>query len=191
MVSVNCPSGDLAVEESVECTASYISTEEDVAAGNIRNTATASAGGVTSDSDSFEVVFEGTPALSLTKSASPTNHTNPGELTVYTFTVTNIGNVPINSVTVQDPMPDESRGCDAAVTLQPGASLQCNGYYTIKGGNANQTINNCASASGMYKEQKISSPEACVDIYYQASAPPPEKKEKPVDCDANPGHQDC
>ena len=197
MVSVSCPTGIIDIAECIECTASYTTTVEDIAAGVIRNTATASAGEVNSNADSFEVIFEYTPVLSLTKSAEPSSFSNAYQLITYIFTITNTGNVPISPpFTIQDPLLDEFRGCDALGVLQPGGTAQCKGYYKIRDHDKSQkpTLTNCASVSGMYKNQSVISLEACADVYYQPTAPtlmqPPEHEE-PVSCDANPDQPDC
>ena len=192
MISVSCPAGGLAVGESMECSASYTSTDEDVAAEIIRNTATASAEEVISNSDSFEVVYEKSPALSLTKSAEPTCFSNAYQLITYFFTITNTGNVPISPpFTIQDPLLDEFRGCDALGVLQPGGTAQCKGYYKIRDHDKSNkdTVTNCASVSGMYNRDVIISEEACTNIYYQPPAPTSEPPS--VDCDTNPDRPDC
>ena len=176
MVTVNCPSGELAVGESMECTATYTSTLDDVAAEVIRNTAVASAGDISSEPDSFEVILEVSPELSLTKSANPTNYNKSGQLIIYTFNMTNTGNVTLaGPFEIEDPMLDQFR-CAAINTLLPGASQECYGYYRIREWDTNQTITNCATASGIYQGQPINSNEACADVYYE----PPKKRPAPA-----------
>ena len=175
-VDVSCPAGSLAAGATVECSASYTTTEEDVANGFVRNTATASANGTNSNEASFEVVLEVTPELSLTKSASPGSHTNPGELITYSFTLTNEGNVTLSDpFSINDPLVDEFR-CSFPATLAVGESFQCKGYYLVRESDAGQTINNCASASATYMSQTVDSLQACAETYYQ----PPSQEPPPV-----------
>ena len=172
-VDVSCPAGSLAAGATVECSASYTTTEEDVANGFVRNTATASANGINSNEDSFEVVLEVTPELSLTKSASPGSHTNPGELITYNFTLTNEGNVTLsNPFSINDPQVDEFR-CSFPATLAVGESFQCNGYYLVRNSDAGNTINNCADATATYQGNLVSSSTSCADTYYQPPAQEP------------------
>ena len=67
-----CSAGNLAVGATVNCSATYTVTQADLDAGCVTNVATASGGGVTSPTDSKTVLATQSPALTLTKSPSPT-----------------------------------------------------------------------------------------------------------------------
>ncbi len=54
------------------------------------------------------------PALSVVKTATTASITAAGQPVVYTFTVTNPGNVTLTGITVADPI------CDAAPVLRAG-----------------------------------------------------------------------
>ncbi len=185
MVDVECPAGSLLSGANMTCTATYITTADDVAAGIVRNTATAFAGDAKSNADSFEVFLEALPAIKLTKSGTPTFFTKAGEVIVFSFTATNIGNVPLSSpFSLSDSMLDEWN-CNADISIAPNESFRCNGIHVIQNGEIGQTLNNCASISGAYEGSTISSAEACTDIYYE----PP--KTKRTSCDIDPNSWDC
>ncbi|NYV74761.1 DUF6923 family protein [Streptomyces sp. UH6] len=132
----DCPTGSLAPGDSAVCNAHYTVTEADIAAGRIDNTATATAlvpGGpaVTSPQATAQVKTGGTPprsSLSVAKKAQvkDTDHdgrTDPGDVVVWHFTVTNTGTTPLAAMTVADPRAGKVT-CRAA-TLAPGASTTC------------------------------------------------------------------
>ena len=190
-VDVTCPSGGLDVGASMDCSASYTTTADDVAAGSITNHAVASANDMTAE-DSFTVGLVANPALSLTKSADPSSFTKENTLIVYTFAVTNTGNVPINApFELKDPRLDQWE-CPSQ-TLQPGEALTCNGYYRTSTSDTGNTVNNCARVSGYYNGNAVTSSDACTDIYYQ----PPREREQPLPpqvqsaCEVNTSSWDC
>ncbi|MDZ4159500.1 MAG: hypothetical protein U1B80_06900, partial [Anaerolineaceae bacterium] len=81
--------------EALTCTATYIVQAADVAAGSITNIATATVGGVSSNTDTVTVRMP-TPAIQLQKTGtlnldvvSPNGVANPGDTVSYAFTVTN------------------------------------------------------------------------------------------------------
>jgi uncharacterized repeat protein (TIGR01451 family) len=186
-VDVTCPGGGLDVGASMECSASYTTTADDVIAGSIVNHATASTNGVTAD-DSFKVDLEANPALSLTKSAEPTSFTKEGTLIRYSFDVTNTGNIPLDApFTLGDPLLEQWE-CPTQ-TLQPGDSLSCVGYYRTRTSDTGNTINNCATVSASYFGGTVTSESACTNAYYQ---PPRERPSTPQSaCDINPDSFDC
>lgn len=194
-IDVTCPGGGLDVGVSIDCTASYTTTADDVAAGSITNQATASADGATAE-DSFTVKLITNPSLSLTKSADPTSFTKEGTLIIYSFAVTNTGNVPIDTpFELNDPMLDQW-SCPSQ-TLQPGESLSCTGYYRTRTFNIGNTVNNCAKATGYYNGNAVTSSNACTDIYYQPHRERPEEPREPQEpdppsaCEIDPSSWDC
>ena len=133
-----CPSVALAPGASVDCWATYTVTPADLEAGQIKNTATAS--GVdpaletqTSAPSSSAVAAQRLPALTLVKSSAQPSYAAGGPV-VYTFSVTNTGNVIVDGIFVAD---DHTTGngvmgvitCPVQ-TLAPGASTLCTGTYT-------------------------------------------------------------
>jgi len=176
MVAVTCPPVGLAPGEKVDCTATYTTTEDDVARGSIINTALASVGGTNSQESSFQIELDPSAEsakLSLIKSTDPAFHSYKGELIIYIFDVTNTGSVPLTSpFTINDPKLDELI-CTPPEQLSMGRSFECRGYYRVREFDIGKTINNCASVSGTYQGQSISSEEACANIPYDSSGEPP------------------
>ncbi|MCT1479836.1 DUF11 domain-containing protein, partial [Microbacterium sp. p3-SID336] len=100
--TVICPQPTLAGAATQTCTAEspYVITQADVDAGIVANTATASGTtpdgqGLTSEPSSTSTPLQAAPALSILKSASPSDPSSfvVGQTVTYSFLVTNTGNV--------------------------------------------------------------------------------------------------
>ncbi|MFD9719265.1 SpaA isopeptide-forming pilin-related protein [Streptomyces sp. NPDC059076] len=168
---VSCPVTTLAVGETVTCTATYTVTAQDVAAGSIDNTATASgtSGGnpVVSPPSSETVPIARPARISIEKQV-----TTPGPYTVgtqvgYAYTVTNTGGQQVTGVQVND---DRVTGitCDAT-TLEPagesGDSTICQGTYTITAADVDAgSVTNIATATGTAPGGPVTSPPAQATI---------------------------
>ncbi|WP_198293619.1 DUF7507 domain-containing protein, partial [Algoriphagus resistens] len=126
--------GTLAPGESATIITAYTVTQEDVDNGSIINLVTATGtdpdGGETEDED--EVIIDGTqnPSIGVVKTADQTTYDEAGTVVSYTLVVTNIGNVTLTDVTVEDPLTelDETVGPG---TLTPGESATVLTSYTI------------------------------------------------------------
>ena len=97
-LTVDCPDAPLAPGVTGHCSASYVTTQADIDAGSIDNSAVASAGApdgtpVTSNVSTATVPVDQTPQLTLVKSVSPTTANVAGDRVDYSFQVTNSGNV--------------------------------------------------------------------------------------------------
>ncbi len=107
-----CEAATLDRGEALTCTEDYIVTQEDIDAGEIVNTA-----GVTAQNPSGDPVggpgspITGTettgvpaaaPAMTVSKTASPTTLGPVGSFVTYSFTVQNTGNTTLQNVTVDD-----------------------------------------------------------------------------------------
>ncbi|QUJ78258.1 DUF11 domain-containing protein [Sulfitobacter albidus] len=137
---VSCPAlpaNGLAPEEALTCTGSYLTTQADVDAGRIDNTATASANGTTSPPATATILAQQTPSLSLSKTAEPVPAAEffTGKVVRYTYVTTNTGNTTITApVTVTDNLiPAAGITCDAfpAAGLAPGETTTCRADYTV------------------------------------------------------------
>ena len=170
--SINCGGNSnviasLAAGASVVCTATYTTTQGDLDAGSITNTAEASGGGPaggTKTEDTLTIPAVQVPQLQIQKAASIQGFAQPGTSVTYTFTVTNTGNVTLTNVTVTDPMPGLSAincGGNSPVipSLAPGASVTCTATYVVTIANVkNQSITNTAAATGTAPDdQSVSS----------------------------------
>jgi len=153
IASVNCPalpSGGLAPGDSLTCSASYITTQGDLDAGDVVNVASATDGTTTSPDVTETVTADQAPALSMTKTATPQSYANVGDSISYDYVVTNTGNVTISDpITVSDNR-IASVTCPALPTggLAPGATLTCTGTdFATQADIDNGSITNEATAS--------------------------------------------
>lgn len=127
--------GTLAPGESATATATYSVLQSDIDAGSVRNTATASGTPpigppVDSAPQSTVTPLAPAPALALTKAAAPAFSTPAavGNPITFSFTITNTGNVTLNSVAITDLLP----GLPAIAYTWPGTAgvLAPNGQAT-------------------------------------------------------------
>jgi LPXTG-motif cell wall-anchored protein/uncharacterized repeat protein (TIGR01451 family) len=115
--AVTCPNSDLAVGESMTCTAEYLVTQGDITAGSVNNCAVASGldpiEDAVTDEDCFETAIAQSPSIQAVKSVEP-GIIPVGDATEVTWTidVTNTGNVPLSGVAITDAL---VASCDLAV----------------------------------------------------------------------------
>ncbi len=177
---VTCDERTLAPGTSTLCAADtvYTVTDDDEVAGSVENSATATG----TDPDQDEVVSLASvtstevgspfPALSMVKSAEAPQDVNSsglvdaGDTIAYSFVVTNVGNVPVSSVTVNDPLVGAVT-CDE-VTLAPGESTECAAdepYVVTDEDETSTAVVNSATASAQDPDEDlVSSLEASVIV---------------------------
>ncbi len=144
---------DLGPGASITCTATYTTTQDDVDAGSIHNTGTATgsprAGPNVSATSSVTIPATQTPAITLVKSASVTSFSAAGTSITYSYLVTNTGNVTLDPVGVTDPMTGLSSISCPDSTLTPAASETCTATYTTTQADVDQgSITNTGTATG-------------------------------------------
>lgn len=156
--AVNCPVNTLAPGASTTCTGSYLLTQDDLNAGKVDNTASATAkdpygGSIDSGDSSATVPVPQQNSLTIKKSAGQWNDANnnglmdPNETIPYSFVVTNSGTTTLSGVVVNDGL-IQNVNCPAT-TLAPGASTTCNGSYTLKQEDVDKGfVFNSATATG-------------------------------------------
>lgn len=113
--------------ESITCLATYPVTAGDVLAGFVTNLASASAGGVTSNTDTTTVGVP--PDLTITKSDGGAS-TTPGSTVSYTLAYSNAGTQEATGVVITETVP-------ANTTFNPGASTA--GWVCVPDNNAGST----------------------------------------------------
>ncbi len=153
--SVTCPAlppGGLAPGAFITCTGSYATTQADIDAGGVTNTASAASGTTASPSVNVTVPAVQTRALTTVKSSSTTSFSTVGQVIPYSYRVTNAGNVTLTSaITVADNK-IASVSCSALPPggLAPGAFITCTGNYTVTQADldAGAVANNASSTSG-------------------------------------------
>ena len=147
----------LAPGAGIACTASYTVTQADIDAGQVANPATVDATGANGAAvhrlDTANTVTNSAPALSLTKSATPTTGVAAGAPVHYTLVATNAGTTNLHQVTVVDPMPELSPlACTpgAGSSLAPGATMTCTATYVATAADAVAgKIHNTATVTGL------------------------------------------
>ncbi|MFC5185842.1 DUF7507 domain-containing protein [Actinomadura harenae] len=164
--AVTCTATTLAPGASTNCTATYVTTQQDVNNGSIHNTATShgTPPGATEPvvSEPSEVIIpaEAIPSLAVEKSAHPTEFTAAGETITYTYFVINNGNVPLTNVGITDPLPGLSAVTCALTTLQPDETTECTGTYVTTQADVDAgSVHNIATSHGTPPgEEPIDSP---------------------------------
>ncbi|WP_285726805.1 DUF7507 domain-containing protein [Psychromicrobium xiongbiense] len=158
MSAISCPATTVAPGQSVDCTASYAVTQADIDAGNITNSATASAtppgssDPVSSPRSDAKVTAKQNPALSLKKSADPATVSTVGQQVTYTFVITNTGNVTLTDPTVTETAfsgtgSAPQAGCPRGA-VAPGDSVTCYATYQVTQADIDAgTVTNTATAS--------------------------------------------
>ncbi|PDQ36060.1 MAG: hypothetical protein B5766_02655 [Candidatus Lumbricidophila eiseniae] len=107
-----CPSVVLTPAAVTTCTATYSTSQADVSAGQVSNTATVSGvpvprgappqSSVTSNSSSMTIPVQQNPVVSMVKTIAPTSVTAANQTITFSFLVTNSGNVPLTSLSIAE-----------------------------------------------------------------------------------------
>jgi uncharacterized repeat protein (TIGR01451 family) len=160
--AVTCPQTILAAGATETCSATtvYTITAADVTAGAVDNIATATgttpAGGTitTTPSTTSTPTTASAPGISIVKSASGPATYTVGEVVTYNFVVTNTGNVPLNTVSINETAFSGSGGSPVvncpATTLAVGAQMVCTAPYTLTTDDVNDgSVTNTATATGI------------------------------------------
>ena len=156
------PIVSMAPAATVVCRATYTVTQDDVDAGTLANTATVSGtppvGDDVTDEDAEDVPFTAAAAVLIVKSSDVEAGESvvAGDVVIYSFAVSNPGNVTLTDVTVTDPLVGLSAiDCDGSGTptideLPPGGPLLCTATYTVTQGDVDGggPIVNTATVSG-------------------------------------------
>ncbi|MGL5809564.1 MAG: DUF7507 domain-containing protein, partial [Nocardioides sp.] len=147
----------LAPGEVQTCTATRSMTQADVDAGAVTNTATAqgtppAGGDPVTVNDDETVTSDGTPGITLEKTAEPRSFLAGDEVT-YAFTTTNSGTVSLSDVSVTDTGLAGLSALDCApaapATLAPGQTQTCTATKTMTQAEADSgAVINTATNSG-------------------------------------------
>jgi uncharacterized repeat protein (TIGR01451 family) len=136
----------LAVGQSVECTATYALTQDDLDAGYVPNlalaTGTAPDGTDVKDDDDETVRITRRPELDVVKTGvldtGANGATNVGDIIRYTITVRNTGNVTLRNVRVTErdleglsPIDCPPDGTNVIPILRVGQSVECTATYRV------------------------------------------------------------
>ncbi len=185
---------DLCVDCSITCSGTYTIQGSDVGS-NITNTAHAEGicsttdETVTSNADSATVMYlvptptsqAVQPELTVTISADPNVYSTAGTLIIYTYTIQNTGQSPVQGpFTIADDRVDQW-ACDALDVMPVGGQLNCKGYYLARESDVGFDIVNSANAQGSNTAAVSNTVSATVYYFQQVNegAPPTEAPGKP------------
>ncbi|MDQ1697841.1 MAG: hypothetical protein QOJ03_3194, partial [Frankiaceae bacterium] len=171
-VTVTCPQlpDPLALNGSIQCTASHDVTQADLDAGSITNTATASANyngdTVESNEDSVTVTAVQGPELTLDKASPDLDYDHVGQVVSYTYDLTNSGNVTLSAPYSIDDDLIASVSCPPdPATLAPGDGVQCTATYTVTQADLDAgSITNNATGHAQFGNDVVDSNEDSVTI---------------------------
>ncbi|MEV7122125.1 DUF7507 domain-containing protein, partial [Kitasatospora griseola] len=170
---ISCPVTTLAMGQTVTCTATYVVTPADGAAGHIANTAQATGttpgGPVTSPPSSEDIPVVAPPGIEVVKQVDVPGPFHAGDTVPYTYVVSNTGGTEITGVHVQD---DRITNITCDVTTlaprgSPGDVAKCHGTYVVTPEDADVgQVTNHATAFGTAGGTPINSLEtqATIDV---------------------------
>jgi uncharacterized repeat protein (TIGR01451 family) len=138
--AIQCPQTGLAPLASMDCTASYTVTQQDIDRGSVVNTAVASGSAangslVTSNASTATVTATQTAGLTVVKSVDRPTVDAAGQSITYSFHVTNSGNVTVTGIAAHE-LAFTGAGTLSAVTcpvssLAPGVDTTCVATYQV------------------------------------------------------------
>jgi hypothetical protein len=147
-LTVNCPSGNVAPGQTVACTSTYTTVQDDVDSGSIVTSAAATAvnpGGHPVDSSGApaSVTVDGTFAvgsLSVSSTPSPASFTASGQTIDFSYQITNTGTLSLTEISLTDsvqgtgaPITVDCSGVTSSTIIGPGQSVTCTGSYVTTG----------------------------------------------------------
>ncbi|WP_232794057.1 MULTISPECIES: DUF7507 domain-containing protein [Pseudofrankia] len=149
---LGCQETTIAPGAATFCFARYTTTAADVAAGEVTDTATATAtpptGPAVTSNPASRTIRTPRPWLGLTTSVAPA-HYSAGTTLRFTYIVENSGNVVLNDVTVTDTLPGLSPVACPSTRLRTGESMTCTATYTASPADvARGSVTNSATAVG-------------------------------------------
>jgi LysM repeat protein len=156
---VSCPQvttvgnldNNLDADEALSCTGIYAITQADLDIGSVTTLATASAGGNVSPTVSTTVPLQQNRALTLTKSPDPLIFNSAGQTIIYTFVITNSGDVALGPVqfTITDDKLGAAFSCGSGDTiLDPNGTVSCSAsYLTTEADLTAGSVTNSATAT--------------------------------------------
>lgn len=168
---VDCPESSLPSQQAEICTATYTTTQADVDAGSVTNTAVAEGetptGAVVTSAPSSVTVeaSEATSSLSLVKSTTTAGYSGAGASIEYQYVVTNTGTTTISQISVSDNKVATVICPD--LVLEPATSETCTATYTTTESDVGAgSVTNIAVAEGVDPSGTIvKSPSSTVTVY--------------------------
>ena len=152
---------------TIDATATYVVTAEDMAAGEFTNIVTATIGEKSYQASDTIHTADIDSALTVTKEASKTSGAKVDDVITYTVVVTNSGNATISGITLSDSLVTLS---EEAFTLTPKEEKTIKYEYTVTQEDVDKgTINNTVTASGQDPSGKSVSNNASAKVTTEAA----------------------
>jgi uncharacterized repeat protein (TIGR01451 family) len=130
---VSCPGGNpiplIAPGASVDCTGSYLLTQADIDSGQVVNVAIADPDETPPDSSEVTTPLPQGAAMTIEKTSGTVEVTAPGPV-LYSYLVTNTGNITLTGVTLADDNDEDDLVCPAS-NLAPAESMTCNASHDV------------------------------------------------------------
>ena len=168
-LTVSCPpTTSLAPTASINCSASYLSTQNDLDAGSVSITATGRAfyGGnaITSNQATSSIPAIQNSGLTLDKSSSTASYVLAGDLINYTYNLKNTGNVTLSEpFTVSDDKTPVV--CPSTASLAPNTSINCTATYAVTQIDVdNSSVTNLATGRAFFKGNQVTSNQDSLTI---------------------------
>lgn len=180
--AITCASTNIAPNSSVTCSTTYAVTQHDLdtlSALLLRGSATAvdmATANVTSNTTQTTVPLTRQPALTLAKSAAVASFGGVGESIPFVFTVTNTGNVTLDSVDIVERSFTGtgelgSIACPST-SVAPGSAVTCSvSYLTTQSDFDAGAITNSAKATATFGSTSVNSNESTVTVNAVGVAP--------------------
>jgi uncharacterized repeat protein (TIGR01451 family) len=157
--AVDCPGNlptiaSLGVGQTIDCTATYATTQTDVDSGLVTNTATAAGtdsqgNPIASNQATVGVTAVQSPGVSMTESVAEGTFTGRAQSLHYSFDVTNTGNVTLTGVVVDDTLVGLTSPACLTTTLSPAQSTTCTATYQTTSADVTAgSVTDTASATG-------------------------------------------
>ncbi|MCB9136892.1 MAG: DUF11 domain-containing protein [Caldilineaceae bacterium] len=149
------PVNDFAPGDTIECTGSYIVSQDDVDNGEVDNTATADSDQTDPVDDDVTVSIPQRFELDIDKTYTgytdndTSNDISVGDTLNYSIVVTNKGNTTLTNVTVEDSLL-QNLSCTPVppTSLAPQGTIECTGSYIVLQSDVNAgRVDNTATAS--------------------------------------------
>jgi len=168
-LTVSCPATtNLAPNASINCSATYNSTQNDLDSGSVTVTATGHAfyngNSVTSNQATVTVNSIQNTGLTLDKSSSTASYASADEFIDYTYNLKNTGNVTLSGpFSVSDDK--TSVTCPSVASLAPNTSINCNSSYQVTQNDVdNGYVTNIATGQAFFKGNPVTSNQDSVTI---------------------------
>ncbi len=117
---------------SVDCTGSYLISQGDIDAGQVTNTGTGDPDETPPDTSTNITDLPQQAGMTIVKSSATTQVVAPDPV-LYSYLVTNTGNVTLNSISLSDDNDEDDLNCPA-VTLAPGEFMTCSASHSVSQG---------------------------------------------------------